>query len=105
MGGFFLVHRDELDRNPELVETLPRPFERRGFARPQRLAGGAYALYRYNKLLAGPGSALEQGDGNRAVAVGTLFCQGRSGTTALKSFAIDYRSGHVRWSQLGEHFA
>jgi len=104
MGGFFLVHRDELVRDPDLVTKLGRSFSRRGFRTPQRLEAGAFELYRYDKLLVSSECVVHQSPGDLAVAVGTFFYQGRSGAAALKGLADDHRAGELDWSQLSGTF-
>jgi len=104
MGGFFLVHRDELVRDPALVAKLGRSFSRRGFRDPQRLDAGEFELYRYDKLLVGSDYVVQQAPDKLAVAVGTFFYQGRGGSAALRLVADDYRSERLDWSRLSGTF-
>ena len=104
MGGFFLVHRDDVAQDDSLVARLHAPYARRGFAPPTHLQAGAFAVYRYDKLFTKSDHVVRCAANGLCVAVGTFYYRGGADAAALRSLADDYHANALDWARLHGNF-
>lgn len=98
MGGILVCPREPGEPLEE-IENRYRgsidTFSTKGLALDRRLVRDRYIVYRYRKLRDPHSQVLDLENGAFALAAGTMFYKGQTGTPALASLYQDWESGTV----------